>query len=373
MAEFIELEPRIYRVLKGEKNFNLKIENDRYEIKKKLYGNVHKLIYRINRLIHLKMYSSISVIASGKAGMGKTTSLNALCNLLLDNKIPVIEVKFIDVTTELIEFLSNFRRVVIYIDEFGKLFGHNDQDKALTLLNKHNGNENVFLLGENDLYKISKFILDRMERIKYHLTHDRITKEVMKEYCVDNGLNNHMLHSLNKINEKTSVISYDTLEILAEEHKLFPELSFEDLTSIMNCQSIVGVPVIEVLDISIESDKYFIKSFELAEWSKKIKESDFIDGKANVQVTVYIQKIEDPVEKEVVTDNQPKKDFNFFNPSSNGFNQTGGFNLVTKSSNITKIDDLDNTIYLEATIPHNGVNLKASIIYGTKLIPVNSY
>lgn len=371
MDNFVKLDPLIYRVLKGEKNFNLKVIGEKYDVKKKLYGNVHKLIYRIKRLIELNLYSSISVIASGKAGMGKTTSLNFLCNMLLENKIPIIEVKFIDVNTELIEFLSNFRKSVIYIDEFGKIFAHGDQDKALTLLNKHNGNENIFLLGENDLYKISRFILDRMERVKYHLTHDRVSKDDMKAYCDDNNLDGSIYSSLAKINEKASVISYDTLEIISEEHKLFPELDFEELTSIMNCQSIIGIPVIGILDITIESDTYYVSSYELSEWSKKIKDTDFIDGKSNVNIQVQIDKfvVEDKKEDDKPK-SETKPDFNLFKPTFNGTSSMN--NLLVKSSHITKIDDIDNTIYIEVNIPYAGQQLKASIIFGTKLVSVNS-
>lgn len=369
MSNFVELKPIVYRIIKNDKDwFNLKEVSENYTIKKKLYGPIHKILYRIARLIKLKLFGSISILCTGKKGLGKTTTSNEICNTLLKDGLPIIEIKYIDVTTNLIEFISNFRNCVIYIDEFGKIFNHDYQEKMLTVLNKTGDYYNVFILGENELYKISNFILDRMERIKYHVRHDRINKADLEEYCTDNGIGGDVFYNLAKINEKSSQISYDTLEVLAEEHKLFPELPFEELVEIMNCQGIIGISVIEVLDIQIESDTMFIEKFTLTEWSSRVKESSFMDG-VKITITITIGIVEDEDKKEVKVEPRPNSNM----PMSFGIHPMHSpnnlmHNISIGCADIININDLDGVITAVSTYD----NKKITIILGTKLIPSNS-
>lgn len=370
MSNFVELKPIIYRIVKNDKDwFNLKEVSENYPRKKKLYGPIFKVLFRIGRLIKLKLFGSISILCTGKKGLGKTTTSNEICNTLIKDGIPIIEIKYIDVTTNLIEFLSNFRNCAIYIDEFGKIFNNDYQEKMLTLLNKNDEYYNVFILGENELYKISNFLLDRMERIRYHVRHDRISKDDLDEYAKDNGMSNDIITNLARINGKSSVISYDTLEVVAEEHKLFPELPFEELVEIMNCQGIIGVSVVEVLDIQIESDTMFIEKYALTEWSSKVKESSFIDG-TKLTITLTIGVVKEDEKEEVKTNPMPGSNM----PMSFGIypmhgNNSMQYNITLGSGDIESINDLDGII--TCTTKYDGK--KITIILGSKLVPSTSY
>lgn len=370
MSNFVELKPIVYRIIKNDKDwFNLKEVSENYPRKKKLYGPIFKVLFRIGRLISLKLFGSISILCTGKKGLGKTTTSNEICNTLLKDGIPVIEIKYIDVTTNLIEFISNFRNCAIYIDEFGKIFNNEYQEKMLTVLNKNDEYYNVFILGENELYKISNFILDRMERIRYHVRHDRINKEDLAEYAKDKGMSNDILTNLAKINSKSSVISYDTLEVIAEEHKLFPELPFEELVEIMNCQGIIGISVIEVLDVQIESDTMYIEKFTLTDWSSRVKESNFIDGsKITIMLEIGVVKKE---EKEEVKTNPAfgssmPPSFGVYPMHSNNAHQ---YNITIGAGDIENINDIDGVI--TASTKYN--NMKITVILGSKLIPSTAY
>jgi hypothetical protein len=370
MSNFVELKPIVYRIIKNDKDwFNLKEVCENYPRKKKLYGPIFKVLFRISRLIKLKLFGSISILCTGKKGLGKTTTSNEICNTLIKDGIPIIEIKYIDVNTNLIEFLSNFRNCAIYIDEFGKIFNNEYQEKMLTVLNKNDEYYNIFILGENELYKISNFILDRMERIRYHVRHDRISKDDLEEYCKDNSMSYDMLTNLNRINGKSSVISYDTLEVLAEEHKLFPELPFEELVEIMNCQGIIGISVIDVLDVQIESDTMFIEKFALTDWSSRVKESNFIDG-SKLTIALTIGMIKDEEKQEVKTN--PVIGSNM--PMSFGIHpmhasNTLSYNITIGSGDIESINDIDGII--TATTKYD--NKKITIILGSKLIPSTAY
>ena len=365
MSVFTNLEPAVYQIVtkrKDKKSFDLKVVRSNYVIDKKLYGAVHKLLPRITRLIELGLYKNISVLASGRKGLGKTTAMNSICNLLIQNNIPVIEVKYIDVSIELIEFLSNFRNVAIYIDEFGKYFSHHYQDKILTLLNKEVDFYRIFILGENDLYKISNFILDRMERAKYHLHLDRIQNNDLEDYCKDNNLPDNILSSLLRINATSNNISYDTLENITEEHKIFPELTFDELTGVLNCHGIIGVPVVTVLNMSIvDNDEGCVESFRITTGYEKLKLEVFQSGNISLYVTFKVGK----TVSEKDTEETPKE----ANPSPFGYNrgvvQEQSVRVVM--SDVISINDLDNT--MTAQVSYN--NMTFEILLGSNIIPNN--
>lgn len=369
MHNFTELEPAIYRIAENKeaKKFDLIKTGDNYTIKKKVYGAVNKLIPRLSRLLDLKMYKHISLLMSGGKGLGKTTTMNMVCNLLLGHKIPVIEVKYLDVSIELIEFLSGFRNVVIYIDEFGKYFTHSYQDKILTLLNRQDHFFRIFIIGENDLYKINSFILDRMERTRYHVHLSRIPDEDLKEYCIDENISPDIMKSLLNINKTSSNISYDTLETLAEEHKLFPELNFTELTDVMNCQGIIGVPIITILDINVISTDKRVESFTITSGYEKTTSDSFLAG-SSIYVQAVLKDIEDKEEKK-----EEEKPANIPNDSMRGMsmfnNQHSGTpaSVVIRcnSDDIVAINDIDNTMSIVTTVG----TTKFEIRTGIRVVP----
>lgn len=339
---FQKLEPAIYKVVKKKKGYDLVITADSYSVKSKLYGKILKLLYRVGKLLKLRLFNNISIILTGGKGLGKTTGMNKICNDILEANIPVIEIMYLKVDIELVEFLSNFRNVCIKIDEFGKYFDNGTQDKMLTLLNRDDDYFNIYILGENDLYKINEFLLDRMERLKYHIHLNRIPNEDMSEYCKDNDIPESFKKELLEINKTSSKISYDTLDQLSNEIKIFPELSFEDITSVLNCQGILGVPVMNVLDIRIESDTMYVKKFEFYSGYEKTRQSSFMSG-SSLCFNIHLDKIKKDEVKEENPPPEQKPSYGYMGMYNNN-NSTNNITVRVSSSNIVKIDDLDNTI-----------------------------
>ena len=349
---FQELIPVVYKVIKKKtEGYDLVIVRDNYNVRKKLYGKILKLLYRISKLLSLRLFSNISVLMTGGKGLGKTTGMNKICNDLLAANIPIIEIKYLKIDVELVEFLSNFRNVTIFIDEFGKYFDNSIQEKMLTLLNRDDDYFNIYILGENEIYKINDFLLDRMERLKYHIHLSRIPNEDMVEYCKDNDFNKEITTSLLEINKTSSKISYDTLEMISKESKIFPELSFEDLTSVLNCQGILGVPVMNVLDIRIESDTKYVKKFEFYPGYEKVRHSNFLSG-STLYFNVTLEDIKPKEEQEVKPTPPSIPSYGYLPNMVNG-NSGNLTNVRVASSDIVHMDDLDNTI--ECNVNSGGV------------------
>lgn len=353
---FKELEPAIYRIKAKEKKgeFDLIKVDTKYSIKNKLYGIVNKLLYRVNRLLELKMYKHITLLMSGGKGLGKTTTMNKVCNLLLEHKIPVIEVKYINISIELIEFLSSFRNVAIYIDEFGKYFTSHYQDKMLTLLNQQEGFYRIFIIGENDTYKISSFILDRMERTRYHVPLIRIPNSDLEEYCLDNNLPRDLIDSLLRINKTSNNISYDTLESIVEEHRMFPELNFTELTEIMNCHGIIGVSIVDLKDVTIDSEEFYVDNFSIVEGFDRLQLEYFKSG-SPIIVSYELK----PINGEDKKDEQVEPIPGFFNQPNN--------KTTTRitSDNVISINDIDDTMLVQSKTAKGTLD----ILIGTKVVP----
>lgn len=354
---FRELEPAIYRIKAKEKKgeFDLLRIGTSYSIKNKLYGVVNKLLFRVGRLLELGMYKHITLLMSGGKGLGKTTTMNKVCNLLIEHQIPVIEVKYINISIELIEFLSTFRNVAIYIDEFGKYFTNHYQDKMLTLLNQQDGFYRIFIIGENDTYRISSFILDRMERTRYHIPLVRIPNTDLEEYCKDNELPRELVNSLLRINKTSNNISYDTLEAIVEEHKLFPELNFTELTEIMNCHGIIGVPIVDIKNITIDSEDYYVDSYSIVDGFDRLPLDNFKGG--SPIIIGYELKSTKDEENKVETDIQGA-------PSFFGQNQSRNTVRITVD-NIITINDIDDTMVLQSKTSRGTLD----ILIGTKVVP----
>ena len=378
---FTKLPPKIYKIVektgKDAKGYDLVEIGEKYSIKQKLYGIINKLIPRVVRLIEKKLFNHISIIATGGKGLGKTTSMNKLSNLLLEANIPVIEVKFIPFTLELVDFLSDFRNVAFHIDEFAKTVDKEIQDKMLVLLNRKDDYYSIFILGDNDIRTISQYILDRMERAKYHMHLSRISNEDLKEYAKDNNLSKDILDNLLAINKVNSKISYDTLDALKVESRIFPELSFSELVEVMNIKGIIGIPILNTLDISIESDIWYVDSYSPGYSSDKIKYSDFMENSYTyIRFKVILKKLPSVLEKEKEEREKHMEQHTSFpmtpNPIGFGGADNPNGNTITlfpqfAKEDIVSIDDSEGIITIEKV---DG-DYKYKAVFNTRIINID--
>ena len=371
MSSFTKLEPYIYKIVEKPKDsgsgYDLAVVGETYSIKKKLYGIVNKLIPRITKLIQLKKFEFISIIATGGKGLGKTTSMNKICKSILEAGIPVIEVKYIKVTLELIDFISDFRNVCIYIDEFGKNFTKEEQDKMLTLLNRKDGYYNIFILGENERNLISQYILDRMERARYNIHLSRIANEDLKQYAVDNNLSADVTNNLLALNKTSSKISYDTLDAISEESRIFPECSFDELVEVMNVKGILGIPVVVVLElVLLENEDYYVSGFDYGYGAgDKLRYSKFMEEGYTLYLNCKLKKIKKEGDNKEEKDTPPPT----MGPPYWGANSNDiiSVSINATSSDVTSIDDLEGLVHLECKT--NGYRFK--LVLTTKIISID--
>ena len=227
--------PMIYRVkyVKGE--WQLEPAYNKFTLPNKLYGNIIKHATRIWTSFD-KRDKSLGVLLVGLKGSGKTETSRVLSNIALEHGMPVIMVAEVRPDLKLIKFLSDLHNVVLFIDEYGKLFNGQIQEKSLTMFSDIGNNKKLFILTENDMYLVNRFLLNRPGRLWYNIHYGRLSEDVVKEYCTDNNVKGSFLKDLLDSYKTSKEFTFDHLQALVIEHLDYPDESLKDLVEIMNIE-----------------------------------------------------------------------------------------------------------------------------------------
>lgn len=229
-----------------------------YKEPAKLYGNViERSTYIWNNFVRNE--ASSGVLLTGQKGGGKTVLAKHLANIAISKGLKVFVVAEIKIDRKLISFISGLNNCVIFIDEFYKVVGWQYQDDFLSLMSDKN-KKRLFILTENDLSNINRFILDRPERIRYHYEYSTLDPNVIKEFCKDYNVPEDFKNKLLKLNMSNRNFSFDHLHALVTEAISSGRWDIEWLIEIMNVKSLkmkeikrpVKVCAIDNPDIYIE-------------------------------------------------------------------------------------------------------------------------
>lgn len=343
--KFTELKPLVYNIVKDKDSLKLVMVKDRYIVDTVTFGKINRFLPRIKQLINRGLSKNISLIADGLKGLGKSTAVYMVANELLDSGIPIIEISRIKVDLKLVNFIADFRNVAIFIDEYEKTVPSEMQSNMLTLFNDVENYTNNWLISGNDVNRISNYLIDRMERITYRLHYSKLTDEEISSYCDHMGNSENIKESLLKINKTSNKISYDTLKYVTREHKLFPEMEFSELVEFLNVQGVLGVPVLRLKSVYIDSDAKYIKSSIAPNGDLKV--SELMRGR-DFSVDVTIGDVEKDKEEESEVD---KRD----NLSPFGRN-TPDFNIrvyVTMNDLESKDDEMNTYTFTKKQGIHN--------------------
>ncbi len=159
---------------------------DKYKIPEKLYGDTRKIAIRVwNTYVQDK--KSTGILLTGQAGTGKSLLGEVIANIALDNSIPVVVVSEIEVTINLISFIST-----------------------------------------------SGYIRNRPGRIRYHIDYNRIDKKVLLEYCEDSKVGEEFIAQLLDKYDRSTVFTFDHLQAIVSEHKRYPADTIDELINILN-------------------------------------------------------------------------------------------------------------------------------------------
>ena len=241
-----ELKPSIYSVQFNQMSgFSLLREAEHIAVPERCYGSAQK---NVDRVLHsfLSREEPMGTLLSGISGSGNTLFTKLISNECVKRGIPVVLVNDSYDIDELSAFLGKIQqRCVVIFDEFEKTYpiGSKDEDREseagiLRLLDGVLSTPKLFLLTCNETERLSKFLLNRPGRVRYHFEYDRLEDDVVKQYLTERGVAEEPSHEIFKLSKLIPKLSFDILRAIVDEHLTFPEDDIEHLFDLLNIEFI---------------------------------------------------------------------------------------------------------------------------------------
>lgn len=192
-----------------------------FVLPKKIYGD-HSIVKRWLTSFENNSEKNLGIILSGLKGSGKTITAQKFC---MESKLPVILITESFCGPDFIDFLTNglLGKCIIFIDEFEKVYDR--KDEAVDLLSLMDGNfptKLIFLLTVNE-FRISEFLVNRLNRIKYRKHYSDLEEEIIDEVIEDLLINKDHKQSIYDFFERVNMRTFDLLVNVIKDMNLFNE------------------------------------------------------------------------------------------------------------------------------------------------------
>lgn len=209
---------------------------DDFEFTSKRYGDNVK---NSERILYTFMDREVStgVMLAGEKGSGK--SLLAKC-LSMDAAsklgIPTLIINDPLCGDKFNRFIQEIQQpCIVLFDEFEKVYGSDEQESILTLLDGVFPSKKLFVFTCNDKWRVDQHMRNRPGRIYYMLDFKGLSVEFIEEYCNDNLNNKNHIENICKISTLFSKFNFDMLKSLVEEMNRFSE-SPQEALSMLNAK-----------------------------------------------------------------------------------------------------------------------------------------
>ena len=190
---------------------------------KKLYGNTTRHADRIINTF-LDREASTGVLLNGEKGSGKTLLAKQLGLNCADQGIPTIVINndwHGDSFNKLIQDID--QPCVVLFDEFEKVYGEEEQQAILTLMDGVFPTKKLFVLTCNDKWRINSHMRNRPGRLFYMLEFKGLEPEFIEEYCNDNLNNKEHIKKIVQLSSLFAEFNFDMLKALCEEMNRYNE------------------------------------------------------------------------------------------------------------------------------------------------------
>lgn len=204
------------------------------KLPKKIYGDTSTK----DRI--LKSFSgtdkSMGVLLKGLKGSGKTLLSKILAK---ESNLPIIIVQDDYPVARATEFFNRIEQpVVILFDEVEKNTCYWATDKLLKLLDGvQTGGKKLTIMTCNDITHLDDNLKDRCGRIRYCIEYNGLNADAIQDIVKDLLGEDHADEVSKNIFESVKTLSYDNIISICDEIKLFPELGFNDIISILNIET----------------------------------------------------------------------------------------------------------------------------------------
>lgn len=219
----------------------LERDRDNFKFSYKIYGSEAPFVKRILRT-YKNTKDNLGVLLNGIKGTGKSVTAKLVCNELAEtHDMPVILVTKNFNGIE--EFISSINQdVVIFIDEYEKVFASEDREDyengSNTLLSLMDGAlkseyRRVFLFTTNKLY-IDDNLLERPGRIRYKKEFNDLSKDAIIEIIDDILIEKSFKQSILSFLSTLNIITVDIVKAVVEEVNIHNEepSNFKDVFNV---------------------------------------------------------------------------------------------------------------------------------------------
>lgn len=251
------LKPGIYQMTKDTKGINIVYESNIISTPDLVFGLTRDRVLRFWKRF-CKQDSSLGVLSVGNAGSGKTMESDILANLcVIKGELAVIKITGFMVDEKTIQYIQQLDNVCLYFDEFSKHVNWNSQRLLLPVLTNAN-KKMLILLTENSKAEISAFILNRTQRIRYIVEHDKLEKEVIIDYLTLFDIDDKFRDDLLDRYDKALTFSFDNLMAIISEKQDYPEDTLDEVLEYLNITSVKkskGFKLSKITKIEKKDDK----------------------------------------------------------------------------------------------------------------------
>lgn len=200
---------------------------------KEVYGSHDKyaeLFYRG----YMNRNNSTGVLLTGLKGTGKTLISRILSKRFLEEGKPVI---IIDRELPVPVIVDTVGRIegeyLLVIDEFEKNYEEAEQNKLLSFLDGLHNSKRMVIIIANDVSKLTKFIVDRPNRMLFRKHFKGLTHEELTDY----------------LNSRIGTSHPELREELEKYIDITPNVSFDIVTNIVDTCMMFGFTFQEVLEV----------------------------------------------------------------------------------------------------------------------------
>lgn len=212
-----------------------------FEIKSKTYGDLSERTEKVIKAWRsperiAAMRHSMGVLCIGVKGTGKTLLCRNISIECVKQGIPVIIINEV-LHLSFSRWISLVQQpVVIFIDEFSKIFKHDNQVFLLSMMDGITDNNILWLLSGNENDHIHPCMQSRPGRIFYRFDYkSKLPFEIVVAYCKDNIKNKELmkdkeLKQMKIIHFLLRLFTYDILIAIVTECNIFDIQPYEALT-----------------------------------------------------------------------------------------------------------------------------------------------
>ena len=215
-----KLPVKIYTIRNSmQRGYYLEESFEKFEINQEIFGDVYKRVDRIITTFNsdVRKFKTTGVLLSGEKGSGKSLLAKLTANRALEENIPVVIVNTNYFGDAFNEFVSLLGEVVLFFDEFEKIYNENEQEMILTLLDGVTTTKKLVLMTVNEDRKVNNMMKNRPSRIFYHWSYEGLDVETIKEYSNKKLIDKSRVEEIIKVSSLFLNFNFDMLQSIVEE------------------------------------------------------------------------------------------------------------------------------------------------------------